>query len=259
MKEENGNYTFIGTPDLKVHSKVVLSEGAFYMAFIFALVVVLTNMMIVFSFIAGEFSIWELIIILLVSIPVGILFYITILGLVLALLLLSNLWMNEEKWDKDAVYKVIIEKECIRIVEDSYLIKKEDRIQLSSLERITKDVVPFFDEQGIKLPIFNRPFLQIVPEPRIHRSLLYCSLKRNPPLDHLIRIDMKETIYIKDRNPAYDYFHKTKEPQFLNAPVDTVIISIRPDEQDKFKNIVQKKIEGLGNKKSPRVLGPPPK
>ena len=110
-------------------------------------------------------------------------------------------------------------------------------IPMKDVKAVHFDVPEFLQRKGVRLPILYKPFRQKSPNALKYEGALYLNL---PPLDHLVRIEMKRPVKIKGWNPKLRSIKSLSDPfaEDTIRLVDNLIISIRPADQKKFKEVM---------------------
>jgi len=118
-------------------------------------------------------------------------------------------------------------------------------IPIGDVKAVHLDAPGFLKSKGVRLPVLYGPFRKKAPNALNYPGSLYSNF---PPLDHLVRIEMRRPVKIKGWNPKLKSIKSLTDPFAKDTvrSVDDLIISIRPADQRRFKEVMDRVIAGHG-------------
>jgi len=123
-----------------------------------------------------------------------------------------------------------------------YTDERTNVLMMDQIKEVHLDASDFLRSKGVRVPLSFGFFRQKSPSHLMYDASLYTIMS---PMDHLVRVQFKRPIRVKVWNPDIKRFSLVF-PTHTVRSVDNIIVSIRPKDQARFKELVDRYASAAG-------------
>jgi hypothetical protein len=229
-RKEKGEL-FIGDPVLKDREKADILENATGFGVVILVGIVIYIIALVVSVLSGvkDLSMFAVFgIAILVMIP----------GVALLLFFVHRSRLKDDKEPYTFFIKVFSDR--IAIAQFCGLWNRINMVMIRDIKDIHYDGVDFLVGKGVRLPRSHRPFMQLAPASTKFPGSLYSN---NTPVEYLLRLELEGPLEIMNWDTgSYGLIKGDMITRDRIHEVTDLILSIRPQDHDRFRNLVLSRI-----------------
>ncbi len=235
--EGEKGYYFNSMPSKRTLARMTGLEQRFMFTVIGIIVFVMTGIILVPQFFEED-PLFVLFIFLFISLVMEILI------LIVVIMLRIERWKEKRKKVKGITKPEIKLYDYVKVFDSVMILyfnmvfyERTNVIMMRDVKAVHLDAPDFLKRNGVRLPVLYGPFGKKAPNSLNYPGSLYSNF---PPLDHLVRIEMRRPVKVKGWNPKLRSIKSLTDPFAKDTvrSVEDLIVSIRPEDQRKFKDII---------------------
>jgi hypothetical protein len=159
------------------------------------------------------------------------------MALYLAFNLISSRGSSDEEIGRGI--EIMVSKRHVSIVDRTGIWQKPNEIEIRNIEDIESPGADFFESRGIRMPLLFRPFLQMAPRPRFLVGSFY---PKKTIFEYLLILHLKKGVPVhRNDDDSYRIVKELSENDPSDSLVDRILIAVKPDDQERFIDLVMGK------------------